>query len=71
MEYIFLPDGSLSQLVPADRVIISMLSGKFTARILGDNSQGGGPKTIPLNGLPHLVSLEDGLKELSALAKPT
>jgi hypothetical protein len=69
MQYLLLPDGSASQIVPADRAVISIVGGKFTARIVGINGEGGGPKPIPLNGAPHLVSLEDGLRELSALAK--
>jgi hypothetical protein len=71
MQYILLNTGNTSQLAPADRVVINNGDGKFVARIIGINGEGGAPKPIPLNGTPRLVSLEEGLKELAALAKPT
>jgi hypothetical protein len=72
MQYLFLPNGAVSQLVPADRVVIARDSnGAYTASIIGLNAEGGRPKAVILNGAPRLVGLEDGLKELAALAKPT
>jgi hypothetical protein len=72
MQYILLLNGGASQLAPADRVVIARDSnGAYTASIIGLNAEGGRPKAVVLNGAPRLVGLEDGLRELAALAKPT
>lgn len=71
MMYVFLPNGSTSQLVPADRVVFTNTDGgTFQARILGEGGAYGGANIFTLNGIPQLMSLEDGLTKLASLMKP-